>query len=70
MSYIFFALGALHVYWGLQILYVAKSAIHEIEGTLALLIATVFISAGGIITAINGLKKKESIINLTDIMEK
>ena len=65
MTLIFFGLAILNALDGFRILVSSKSAIHEIEGLVMLLIAAIFLSACGIIRAI----EKSQIVNLTDVVK-
>ena len=70
MTLILFGLTILSVADCLRILVSAKSAIHEIEALMMLLIAAICFSACGIVRAIEQLKNyKQGIIDLTDVIK-
>ena len=57
MSYILIIWGVISGFYGVLVLSQAKSAIHEIEVGVAFLIATVAIGLGGVIEAVDHLRK-------------
>jgi hypothetical protein len=58
MRFILFVLAVFAFIGGAAILTTAKSAAHEIEGLILLVIFSIFLTGAGIVEAINLLKKE------------
>lgn len=52
MRYLLFGAGVLSGLWGVLVMLVAKTALQEIQGSIALLTAAVLISGAGICEAV------------------
>lgn len=57
MKILLFVLSAISFFAGVGIFSISKSAIHEIEGFILLLIAAIFLTGSSIVESINSLKK-------------
>ena len=62
MRIILFAFAIFAFIGGAAILTISKSAAHEIEGLILLVICAIFLSGAGIVEAINMLKKEMTSI--------